>query len=177
MHGLCSIGTRPPERVDGGDGLGRGNITTSPGYPYNAMPEVFSAKSVAMHQHPRASAFDNERASLHGWQDRVRDPSLTVLLVLQVFLLFVALPLAAVGVPIAELVAWLVLLVALTFVVVLSRRGRRDRDHPAGVSGRGSERPLPRRPFLLRLCSRRAMVIGYRERAVTTAVSYSRSRP
>jgi hypothetical protein len=41
---------------------------------------------------------------------------------LQVFLLFVALPLAAVGVPIAELVAWLVLLVALTFVVVLSRR-------------------------------------------------------
>jgi hypothetical protein len=28
-----------------------------------------------------------------------------------------------VGVPIAELVAWLVLLVALTFVVVLSRRG------------------------------------------------------
>jgi hypothetical protein len=87
------------------------------------MPEVFSAKSGAMHQHPRASAFDNERASLHGWQDRVRDPSLTVLLVLQVFLLFVALPLAAVGVPIAELVAWLVLLVALTFVVVLSRRG------------------------------------------------------
>jgi hypothetical protein len=82
-------------------------------------PSKFPA---AMHQHPRASAFDNERASLHGWQDRVRDPSLTVLLVLQVFLLFVALPLAAVGVPIAELVAWLVLLVALTFVVVLSRR-------------------------------------------------------
>jgi hypothetical protein len=109
--------------VDGREGLGRGNITTSLEYPYNAMPEVFSAKSAAMHQHPRACAFDNERASLHGWQDRVRDPSLTVLLVLQVFLLFVALPLAAVGVPIAEPVAWLVLLVALTFVVVLSRRG------------------------------------------------------
>jgi len=109
--------------VDGRDGLGRGNITTSLEYPYNAMPEVFSAKSAAMHQHPRACAFDNERASLYGWQDRVRDPSLTVLLVLQVFLLFVALPLAAVGVPIAEPVAWLVLLVALTFVVVLSRRG------------------------------------------------------
>jgi hypothetical protein len=42
---------------------------------------------------------------------------------LAVFLLFVALPLAAVGVPIAEPVAWLVLLVALTFVLVLSRRG------------------------------------------------------
>ena len=76
-----------------------------------------------MHQHPRASAFDNERASLHGWQDRVRDPSLTLLLVLQVLLLFVSLPLAAVGVPIAEPFAWLALLVALTFVVVLSRRG------------------------------------------------------
>jgi len=76
-----------------------------------------------MHQHPRASAFDNERASLHGWQDRVRDPSLTLLLVLQVLLLFVALPLAAVGVPIAEPFACLALLVALTFVVVLSRRG------------------------------------------------------
>ena len=71
--------------------------------------------------HP--SAFDNERASLHGWQDRVRDPSLTLLLVLQVLLLFVALPLAAVGVPIAEPFACLALLVALTFVVVLSRRG------------------------------------------------------
>ena len=76
-----------------------------------------------MHQHPRASAFDNERASLHGWQDRVRDPSLTALLVLQILLLFVALPLAAAGVPIAEPVAWLLLLVALTLVVVLSRRG------------------------------------------------------
>ena len=76
-----------------------------------------------MHQHPRASAFDNERASLHGWQDRVRDPSLTLLLVLQVLLLFVALPLTAVGVPIAEPFAWLALLVTLTFVVVLSRRG------------------------------------------------------
>src|SRR5215472_10467079 len=76
-----------------------------------------------MHQHPRASAFDKGRASLQGWRDRVRDPSLTVLLVLQVFLLFVALPLAAVGVPIAEPVAWLGLLLALTFIVVLSRRG------------------------------------------------------
>ena len=76
-----------------------------------------------MHQHPRASAFDNERRSPHGWRERVRDPSLTVLLVLQIFLLFVALPLAAAGVLIAESVAWLLLLVALTLVVVLSRRG------------------------------------------------------
>jgi Ion channel len=64
-----------------------------------------------------------ERASLRAWQDRLRDPSLTVLLVLQVFLLFVALPLDATGVPIAEPVAWLLLLVALTLVVMLSHRG------------------------------------------------------
>jgi hypothetical protein len=63
------------------------------------------------------------RASPPAWQDRVRDPSLTVLLVLQVFLLFVALPLTTAGVPFAEPVAWLLLLMALTLVVVLSRRG------------------------------------------------------
>ena len=72
-----------------------------------------------MHQHLRASVLDNKRASLPAWQDRVRDPSLTVLLVLQVFLLFVAVPLAAAGV----LVAGLLLLVAVILVVVLSRRG------------------------------------------------------
>jgi hypothetical protein len=48
-----------------------------------------------MHRYPRASVFGNKRTSLHAWQDRLRDPSLTVLLVLQVFLLFVALPLEA----------------------------------------------------------------------------------
>jgi fucose 4-O-acetylase-like acetyltransferase len=75
-----------------------------------------------MHRHLRATVLDNKRASLHAWQDRLRDPSLTVLLVLQVFLLFVALPLAATGVPIAQLVAWLLLL-AVTLVVILSQRG------------------------------------------------------
>jgi hypothetical protein len=57
------------------------------------------------------------------------------------------------------------LLLALTFVVVLSRRGFRDRDHLAGVSGCRSKRPLPRRTFFLCLCSRKAMVIGHREPA------------
>ena len=74
-----------------------------------------------MHRHLRV--LDNKPASLQAWQDRVRDPSLTALLVLQVFLLFVALPLATAGDPIAVPIVWLVLLVALTFVVVLSRRG------------------------------------------------------
>jgi voltage-gated potassium channel Kch len=69
------------------------------------------------------SAIRTRQASLHAWQDRLRDPSLTALLVLQLFLLFVALPLDATGVPIAEPVARLLLLVALTLVALLSRRG------------------------------------------------------
>jgi len=75
------------------------------------------------HRHLRDPLFEKKRASLHTWQDRVRDPSLTVLLVLQVLLLFLALPLAATGVPIAEPIAWSMLLVVLTLVVMLSHRG------------------------------------------------------
>jgi hypothetical protein len=63
-----------------------------------------------------------ERTWLYAWQDRIRNPSLTVLLVLQVFLLFVAVPLDAIGVPIAEPVGWSLLLVVLTLVVMLSHR-------------------------------------------------------
>jgi hypothetical protein len=80
------------------------------------------ATSVLMHRHLRATDLDNKRASLHAWQDRLRDPSLTALLVLQVFLLFVALPLDETGLPVAEPVAWLLLLLAVTLVVMLSRR-------------------------------------------------------
>jgi Ion channel len=74
-------------------------------------------------RHLRARVLDTKRASLRGWQDRVRDPSLSLLLVLQLFLLFVALPLDATGVPIAEPVAWVLLLAAVTLVVMLSHRG------------------------------------------------------
>jgi hypothetical protein len=70
----------------------------------------------------RAVVFEKKRASLQAWQDRLRDPSLTALLVLQIFLLFVAVPLAATGVPIAQPVAWALLLVAVTLVGVLSSR-------------------------------------------------------
>lgn len=87
------------------------------------IPEVFCDSMRTKTHSVNASVFDKKRASLHVWQDRVRDPSLTVLLVLQVFLLFVALPLDAIGVPIAEPVAWSLLLVVLTLVVVLSHRG------------------------------------------------------
>jgi voltage-gated potassium channel Kch len=75
-----------------------------------------------MHRYLRTSVFEKKRASLQAWQDRLRDWSLTTLLILQIFLLFVALPLAATGVPIAQPVAWALLLVAVTLVVVLSRR-------------------------------------------------------
>jgi Ion channel len=76
-----------------------------------------------MHRQPQATVLNIKRASFQAWQDRLRDPSLTALLVLQLFLLFVALPLDATGVPIAEPVARLLLLVTLTLVVVLSQRG------------------------------------------------------
>ena len=64
-----------------------------------------------------------ERGSLNAWQDRLRNPSLTALLVLQLFLMFLALPLAATGVPISERVGLSLLLVVLTLVVMLSHRG------------------------------------------------------
>ena len=70
----------------------------------------------------RAVVFEKKRASLQAWQDRLRDPSLTALLVLQIFLLFVAVPLAATGVPMAQPVAWALLLVAVTLGGVLSSR-------------------------------------------------------
>jgi hypothetical protein len=76
-----------------------------------------------MHRLLETPAFEGKQASLQVWQDRVRDPSLTILLVLQLFLLFIALPLAATGVPIAAPVAWSLLLVVLTLVVMLSQRG------------------------------------------------------
>lgn len=79
--------------------------------------------SAAMQRDLRASHVDNKLARLHAWQDRLRDPLLTVLLALQLFTLFLALPLDAMGVPIAKGVAWSLVLVVLTLVVLLSYRG------------------------------------------------------
>ena len=75
-----------------------------------------------MHRYLGTSVFEKKQASLQAWRDRLRDWSLTTLLILQIFLLFVSLPLAATGVPIAQPVALALLLVAVTLVVVLSRR-------------------------------------------------------
>jgi ion channel len=64
----------------------------------------------------------DRRASFLTWQDRVRDPSLAALLVLQVGLFFLAAPLAARGVAIARPVAETVVLAVLVIVVILSHR-------------------------------------------------------
>jgi hypothetical protein len=45
---------------------------------------------------------DNRRTSIRASQDRFREPGLTVLLILQLCLVFLAAPLAAKGLPIAR---------------------------------------------------------------------------
>ena len=62
------------------------------------------------------------RTAIHTWQDRIRDPSLTVLLILQLCVLFVAVPLAAQGRPVARVVGETLVLVVVAIVVMLSHR-------------------------------------------------------
>jgi hypothetical protein len=64
----------------------------------------------------------DRRGRIRAWQDRIRDPSLTVLLVLYVVAMFGALPLAARGLPVARVVADTLVLAALAIVVMLSHR-------------------------------------------------------
>ena len=82
-------------------------------------------KGVTVHRFQRHSAvFIDRQKSLDAWRDRVRDPSLTVLLVTEICLVFVAAPLAARGLPIARPVVETLALAVLALVVVLSyRRG------------------------------------------------------
>ena len=67
-------------------------------------------------------AIGESRRSLRSWQDRVRDPSLTVLLVLELCLVFLAAPLAAQGLAVARPVAETLVLAVLVMVVILSHR-------------------------------------------------------
>jgi hypothetical protein len=62
------------------------------------------------------------RTAIHSWQDRIRDPSLTVLLILQLGALFVAVPLAAQGRPVARAVGESLVLAVVLIVVMLSHR-------------------------------------------------------
>jgi Ion channel len=76
----------------------------------------------AVRRGPRPEAVGERRAAIHAWQDRIRDPSLTVLLVLEVGAIYVAAPLAARGLPIARTLADTLVLAALALVVLLSQR-------------------------------------------------------
>ena len=65
---------------------------------------------------------DDKRISLRSWQDRIRDPSLTALLILELCLVFLAAPLAARGLVIARPVGETLVLAVLVIVVLLSQR-------------------------------------------------------
>lgn len=77
--------------------------------------------SVRESQH-NAVVADDRRRLVQPWQDRLRDPSLTVLLVLEVCTIFLAVPLAAKGLPTAQLVADTLVLAVIAIVVMLSLR-------------------------------------------------------
>jgi Ion channel len=75
------------------------------------------------HGHRRLSVVvDNARKSIRAWQDRVRDSSLTLLLILEICAIFLAAPLAARGLPAARAVANALVLAVLAIVVMLSHR-------------------------------------------------------
>ena len=67
-------------------------------------------------------AHDDWRRSVGAWQDPIRDPSLTVLLVIELCAIFLAAALAAKGLPIARAVADTLVLAVLVIVVMLSQR-------------------------------------------------------
>jgi hypothetical protein len=64
----------------------------------------------------------NRRRSVAAWQDRIRDPSLTATLILQLCAIFVAAPLAARGLAIARPILDTLVLAVLVVVVLLSHR-------------------------------------------------------
>ena len=77
--------------------------------------------SVRKSQHNAVIA-DDRRRFIHLWQDRLRDPALTVLLALELCTIFLAVPLAAKGLPIAQAVGDTLILLVIAIVVMLSLR-------------------------------------------------------
>jgi hypothetical protein len=73
------------------------------------------------YQH-RSIVVEERQRSIHIWQDRIRDPALTVLLVFELCLIFVAAPLAAGGVPIARPIIQTMMLAVVVIVGLLSHR-------------------------------------------------------
>ena len=77
--------------------------------------------SVRESQH-NAVVADDRRRFIQLWQDRLRDPALTVLLALELCTIFIAAPLAAKGLPIAQAVGNTLILLVIAIVVMLSLR-------------------------------------------------------
>jgi hypothetical protein len=77
--------------------------------------------SVRESQHSAVVA-DGRRRLVQPWQERFRDPALTVLLVLEICTIFLAVPLAAKGLPTAQVVATTLVLAVIAIVVMLSLR-------------------------------------------------------
>lgn len=65
---------------------------------------------------------DDRRRLIQPWQDRFRDPALTVLLALEICTICLAVPLAAKGLPTAQVVADTLVLAMIAIVVMLSLR-------------------------------------------------------
>jgi Ion channel len=62
------------------------------------------------------------RTAIHTWQDRLRDPALSLLLILELCALFIAVPLAAQGLPVARVIGETLVLAVVLIVVMLSHR-------------------------------------------------------
>src|SRR5215831_17713155 len=97
---------------------------------------------------PHSMVADDRRRSIHVWQDRFRDPALSVLLVLEIGMIFVGAPLAAKGLSTARPIIETILLAVVVIVGFLSHRRIANAAILLGVAanlaGRwiGSEWPL-----------------------------------
>jgi hypothetical protein len=100
-------------------------------------------RTVVTPRRRRASVVLGHRlASFGAWLDRIRDPSLTVLLLLELCLLFLAAPLAAKGLPIARLVVEALLLAMVLIVVLLSHRRGAIAAMALGLAAALASRPF-----------------------------------
>ncbi|HUC12233.1 MAG TPA: potassium channel family protein [Stellaceae bacterium] len=81
-----------------------------------------SDKRVQTPDHRLRLAAADRRDRIRTWQERIRDPALTVLLALNLCTIFFAVPLAARGLPLAKTVAEALVLAVLVIVVMLSHR-------------------------------------------------------
>src|SRR5205085_1365138 len=70
----------------------------------------------------RASMSANAmRRSARDWRERLRDPALTALVIVQIVAIFLLTPLAAIGVPVPPLAGLVLMLAVVSLVVLVSR--------------------------------------------------------